>query len=468
MDEPTRIIEQHRTVLDDALGALTALAPVLHQAYNDELAELMTQLDTLAATARGAQSEVLLEAKRRGVTVEFAKNTRGWVLEYAPSLRQSGAGQLAKLIDTVASRSTVTAGYDLEEDLAAMGDGEAMVLNKHHHVVMTWARVRTGEISPALALAAIREIDRLYDRLMPAAVPTVTTALLDVGVAFGVTTMRELKTRILAEYGGEDEDEVDKEQGRLRKFAFLTSPQVDSGDLTIYRLGLTPEQAARLEAVIGPLCAPRPNPETGERDLRSHEQRRAEALDEVLSRSQSADAADKGGPASSDTTMLITIDLEDLKSRSGAGEVLKTRADGTLLGIETLRKLCCDADLIPVVLGSDSEALDHGMVVRLFTRKQRRAIYRRDRHCTFPGCDAPGAWTRVHHVRHWADGGPTDLANAALLCQRHHTYVHDKRLWAEVRATPDERGRYVVWDLTEHSYDRALLQQPGRDPWLAA
>ncbi len=65
-----------------------------------------------------------------------------------------------------------------------------------------------------------------------------------------------------------------------------------------------------------------------------------------------------------------------------------------------------------------------------------------------------------HHVLHWADGGASDVDNAALLCQRHHTFVHDRRLWATVRKRPDERRRYVVWDLSLGSYDRQLQ-------WLA-
>lgn len=57
---------------------------------------------------------------------------------------------------------------------------------------------------------------------------------------------------------------------------------------------------------------------------------------------------------------------------------------------------------------------------------------------------------------HWADGGSSDVDNAALLCEHHHTFVHHRRLWAEVRAKPDEQGRYVVWDLGVGSYDRHL------------
>jgi len=63
-------------------------------------------------------------------------------------------------------------------------------------------------------------------------------------------------------------------------------------------------------------------------------------------------------------------------------------------------------------------------------------------------------------VLHWADGGASDVDNAALLCQRHHTFVHDRRLWATVRQRPDDLGRYVVWDLNPGSYDRQL-------EWLA-
>ncbi len=113
----------------------------------------------------------------------------------------------------------------------------------------------------------------------------------------------------------------------------------------------------------------------------------------------------------------------------------------------------------PHVLGSSSEDLDLGRVVRLFTRAQRRRLWRRDRGCTYPGCTAPAAWSKAHHVLHWADGGLSDIDNAALLCQRHHTTVHCRRLGATVRRTPDEHGRYVVWDLTQGSYDHHLERQ---------
>ena len=108
------------------------------------------------------------------------------------------------------------------------------------------------------------------------------------------------------------------------------------------------------------------------------------------------------------------------------------------------------------MLGTQSEVLDLGRAERLFTPAQARTVLLRDRHCSFPACDIPGFWTQLHHVRHWLDGGGTDLGNAALLCARHHTIVHRDRLTATVTPTG------VVWDTTPGSYDRALARIRGR------
>ncbi|MHB8295574.1 MAG: HNH endonuclease signature motif containing protein [Acidimicrobiales bacterium] len=53
----------------------------------------------------------------------------------------------------------------------------------------------------------------------------------------------------------------------------------------------------------------------------------------------------------------------------------------------------------------------------------RRALARRDGHCCYPGCEIRR--TEGHHIRHWADGGPTSLDNLASLCSRHHHRHHE-------------------------------------------
>ncbi len=269
--------------------------------------------------------------------------------------------------------------------------------------------------------------------------------------------MRRLRPRLLAEYG--TPGALDDLQERLAPAARLSAPFVESGDLTEYQLLMTPEQAAALEAAIGRLSAPAPNNETGERDHRPAGQRRVEALTEVCRRSSSMDADEHGGgdgAAGSASAVHVVIALSDLESRTGCGEVLGSTATGTVLSPESLRRIACEADLVPHVLGTAGEDLDLGMVVRLFTRAQRRRLMRRDRGCTYPGCTAPAAWCKAHHVIHWADGGPSDIDNAAFLCQRHHGFVHQRGLIATVRTTPDHAGRYVVWDLTPGGYDRHL------------
>ncbi|PYM35933.1 MAG: hypothetical protein DME15_05395 [Candidatus Rokuibacteriota bacterium] len=54
----------------------------------------------------------------------------------------------------------------------------------------------------------------------------------------------------------------------------------------------------------------------------------------------------------------------------------------------------------------------------------RRALHHRDRGCRFPGCGV--RFGQGHHIRHWAQGGPTTLSNLAMLCRRHHRAVHEE------------------------------------------
>ena len=57
---------------------------------------------------------------------------------------------------------------------------------------------------------------------------------------------------------------------------------------------------------------------------------------------------------------------------------------------------------------------------------QRRELWRRDRHCRFPGC-ANAIYTNAHHIVPWTPAGATDLDNLVTLCRHHHHEVHSKR-----------------------------------------
>jgi hypothetical protein len=73
--------------------------------------------------------------------------------------------------------------------------------------------------------------------------------------------------------------------------------------------------------------------------------------------------------------------------------------------------------LPPVLGGAPSQPLEVGRSSRVVQAAQRAALAVRDGGCVFPGCQRPQAWCEAHHLRHWLHGGPTDLANLALLCR---------------------------------------------------
>jgi len=79
-----------------------------------------------------------------------------------------------------------------------------------------------------------------------------------------------------------------------------------------------------------------------------------------------------------------------------------------------------------VTVDSDGELLDYGRTRRTVPPALRRVLLvMRDRGCAWQDCDRPPAWTSGHHLRHWADGGPTNKANLAMLCGHHHWLVHE-------------------------------------------
>ncbi|MFI6829720.1 DUF222 domain-containing protein [Kribbella sp. NPDC050241] len=120
------------------------------------------------------------------------------------------------------------------------------------------------------------------------------------------------------------------------------------------------------------------------------------------------------------TTITVTIDLEDLKS--AAAEATGGLVYGDNLSAAAIRRLACDANIIPLVLGSNSEPLDVGRSERLVTRAMRRALNTRDKGCVV--CGAPPIHCDAHHLRSWLDGGETTIWNLVLLCRRHHIDLH--------------------------------------------
>jgi len=280
--------------------------------------------------------------------------------------------------------------------------------------------------------------------------------LIRIAAEAGPRECRKLRPELLAKYGLDGELRCD--QDRLKRFVSLSQPMVDDAGLAEYRLTLDVEGRAVLEAALGPLSAPQPV--DGERDLRPSDQRRGDALVALVRRAVAA--ADKG-PKHTKSQLFVTVDLETLRNGlRGAGVTMGGAESGTLIAPETVRRLACGATIIPTVMGAAGAVVDLGTDVRLFTAAQAKRLWLRDGHCSYPGCTMPGQWTDVHHLVHWADGGPTDLDNAALLCERHHTIVHNRRYAG--RVVTDLDGTRLEWDLRVGSYDELLAGLAAREP----
>ena len=119
--------------------------------------------------------------------------------------------------------------------------------------------------------------------------------------------------------------------------------------------------------------------------------------------------------------ITVTIDLEDLKAMTADAIGQTVYSNG--LSAAAIRRLACDAKVIPIVLGSNSEPLDVGRCERLVTRAMRRALNTRDRGCVV--CGAPPIMCDAHHLISWIDGGETKISNLVLLCRCHHTDLHN-------------------------------------------
>ena len=151
---------------------------------------------------------------------------------------------------------------------------------------------------------------------------------------------------------------------------------------------------------------------------RSWPTQRAEALVRVAEAALAGRESRHGQRAQ----VTVHVDAELLADPCAAGRC--EIEEGAAIAADTMRRLACDADLLAVVHGEKGEPLGPGRRTRKVSDRLRRALWERDRGCTFPGCTNQ-RFLHGHHLRHWADGGSTHLENLTSLCSYHHLLVHE-------------------------------------------
>lgn len=357
------------------------------------------------------------EVAERGLHVGTGHTIRDWLALRCPDLPRQALTDLSRL--AAASREQVH---------APLLDG-----------------VLSGGMQLGRAALMHRTLVRVRGALQPEQYADAVTLLADAGTnpIFDDTDIDKIVSKMLRRWLPEkDADDAERAKHQLRDVH-----ESSLADGSVRRLIWTFGNDADYEAVrailISPLSRPASKEEqvaTGVIDDRTAGQRRYDALMTVFQRGV---AGAKGQPTTAKATLILTLDFDQLRrlledrDQPAAGATL----GGATITAATIRRMACDAEIIPMVLGSKGEILDQGHAVRTVTPGQRINLAKRDGGCTIPGCTVPATWCDAHHVVPWEHGGPSDLSNYALLCRRHHTWVHQQGL----TATVTEFG--VTWHL---------------------
>ncbi|GAS99235.1 protein of unknown function DUF222/HNH endonuclease [Mycolicibacterium canariasense] len=188
-------------------------------------------------------------------------------------------------------------------------------------------------------------------------------------------------------------------------------PQItktEHGEYTTYRITLPRLDAAKLDAAV----QSRHDALIAEHaaDDGTDFPTRVDAFMSLVEAGWDTDAAAR--PHGQHTTVIVHVDVD----RPAALHL------GPILTDQERNYLLCDATC-EVWFERHGRPIGAGRSTRTISRRLRRALEHRDRHCVVPGC-AASRGLHAHHIVHWEDGGPTDLDNLVLLCPRHHRMHH--------------------------------------------
>ncbi len=140
----------------------------------------------------------------------------------------------------------------------------------------------------------------------------------------------------------------------------------------------------------------------------------------AMAQAQLGGAGEGASNGSAGYEVLVHVDASALSASS------KPSAEGGCsdLPVTVVKRLCCDGAVRALVEDEQHNPIDVGRRQRTVSTALKRALQARDGFCRFPGCHHK-RYIDAHHIRHWADGGETNLDNLILLCSHHHALVHE-------------------------------------------
>jgi Domain of unknown function (DUF222) len=284
--------------------------------------------------------------------------------------------------------------------------------------------VRAGTMSLAQAEVVVRALDDLPPDLPPGVADRAEAHLVAESGTFTPSELRVMGRRVLdvvAPEVGERHELLllEREEALAARLTSLTTHRRGDGTTEI-RARVADRVADRLLTYLHAFSSPRRTATAEGAGRQRYDVRLGQAFGAFLESVDPGRLPLHGGDA---TTVVVTVEHEALATGLGTALV----GDQPVSAGEA-RRLACTADVLPMVLGGDSEVLDLGRSRRLFSPAQRKALAVRDRTCRARGCDIPAAWCEAHHAgAPWVAGGATDLADGLLLCSFHHHRAHDRR-----------------------------------------
>jgi hypothetical protein len=230
-----------------------------------------------------------------------------------------------------------------------------------------------------------------------------------------VATVTQLRTAVKLEPRPEPEPTPDAEPEPKRSFR-----KEVHADYTTYRVTLPREEAATVDAAMQShhdalIAQWKRDHEDAESEQTPPFPNTVDAFMGLVESGWDADVAAR--PHGQHTTVVVHVDLD----KDGEKPVAALHL-GPVLTDEERRYLTCDATC-EVWFERHGQPIGAGRSARTVNRRLRRVLEHRDRCCAVPGCGAARG-LHAHHIRHWEDGGPTDLDNMVLLCPFHHRLHH--------------------------------------------
>lgn len=438
-----------------ARGALDDEA--IHDLSNADLAELLVACGRMQRRIEGLQIESTVTVVERSapmhedrITLAYGCSTPTDLLRMLTLCDSHAARRLVRAARWMRRERSMTEGCFLPAKYPQLRD--ALVSGDVGVAGLVAAIAPLEQSGPRILEAELQEADRQLGAFARG-IDSATVSDSDAVNAGPLPTPEELGLLSQALVAYLDQDGAEPEDQRAARKRGLSIGKVREGTVPV-RGELLPEVAGQLQLLLDAQLNPRveapedasgvhfvpsdalPDEDLSRPDERTRTQKQHDAFAAILNVAARSDQMPSLGGAA--PTLVVSIAAADYTSGKGWAQVLNT---GAFIPARVAAQTGCAGGIQRVLFDENGRIASIGTSARIFNALQRRAITLRDGGCIIPGCTVPATWCEVHHVREYADGGPTHTDNGVLLCWWHHRNLHLSEWRIRMRdGAPEVRG----------------------------